>query len=223
MCKLPKALNVADGSRAKLRTAGDMSPCAAGSLLPPICRGKDATGALVPTSAGRSTEHADGFVHYSKGGFGRGVRPSFFHSAATCLHDPEARRNASRETSRGSGGPNEWPCVGCDREMGGPLPRSRSACATRADEQQKATKRKVQRMSRALRIECSLLWRGTKRLKRVSWLRGWWQVPPGQQQRPLLSAALHVCVACARQVTRDLALLVPCVARALHVPEISRV
>ena len=39
--------------------------------------------------------------------------------------------------------------------------------------------------------------------------RGWWQVPPGQQQRPLLSAALHVCVACARQVTRDLALLVP--------------
>ena len=35
----------------------------------------------------------------------RSVRPTFFHSAATCPHDPEARRNASRRTSRGSGGP----------------------------------------------------------------------------------------------------------------------
>src|SRR6266571_5228342 len=33
------------------------------------------------------------------------VRPTFFHSAATCLHEPEARRTASRRTSRGSGGP----------------------------------------------------------------------------------------------------------------------
>ena len=35
---------------------------------------------------------------------GSSDRPTFFHSAATCLHDPEARRNASRRTSRGSGG-----------------------------------------------------------------------------------------------------------------------
>src|SRR5205085_9117051 len=30
---------------------------------------------------------------------------TFFHSAATCLHSPTARRAASRKMSRGSGGP----------------------------------------------------------------------------------------------------------------------
>src|SRR5205814_8686932 len=33
------------------------------------------------------------------------ARLTFFHSAATCPHEPEARRTASRRTSRGSGGP----------------------------------------------------------------------------------------------------------------------
>src|SRR5689334_12542302 len=35
----------------------------------------------------------------------RRIGLTFFHSAATCLHEPEARRKASRRTSRGSGGP----------------------------------------------------------------------------------------------------------------------
>src|SRR5437764_7186146 len=39
----------------------------------------------------------------------------------TALSCAAARRNASRETSRGSGGPNERPCVGCDRELARPF------------------------------------------------------------------------------------------------------
>ena len=35
----------------------------------------------------------------------RMIRLTFFHSAATCPHEPEARRTASRRPSRGSGGP----------------------------------------------------------------------------------------------------------------------
>src|SRR5438045_867691 len=98
-----------------------MSPCAAGSLLPPIRRGKDATDALVPTSAGRSTEHADGFVHYSKGGFGRGVRPSFFRSAATCLHVPvRLTRGPAKDEARKRRA-NERHVVGCCEELGGVL------------------------------------------------------------------------------------------------------
>src|SRR5437870_8124509 len=38
----------------------------------------------------------------------------------TALSCAAARRNASREESRGSGGPNERPCVGCDRELARP-------------------------------------------------------------------------------------------------------
>ena len=120
MCKSPKALNVADGFRAKLRAAGDMSPCAAGSLLPPIRRGKDATGALVPTSAGRSTEHTDGFVHYSKGGFGRGVRPSFFRSAARGLTARGSRRVSVAQNEARKRRASERPRVGCCEELAGP-------------------------------------------------------------------------------------------------------
>ena len=48
---------------------------------------------------------------------GHCARLTFFHSAATCLHGPEARRNASRRTSRRRRRADERHVVGCCEEL----------------------------------------------------------------------------------------------------------
>src|SRR5205085_876459 len=65
-----------------------------------------AESALLPTSRGEDDEacaRAGCAAYLSKDS--EASRPTFFHSAATCLHSPAARRVASRKTRRGSAGP----------------------------------------------------------------------------------------------------------------------
>src|SRR5215475_9877010 len=87
-------------------------------------------------------------------------------SAALRLHVPVARRAASREARRGSAGPNERRCVGCDREMGGPILRSRSFCAARTDKQKKETKPRPCRWMSALWTNTRGYGAGAKRPER---------------------------------------------------------
>jgi len=74
------------------RTPDRMSPSEERALLP-TSRGKDDERALSPTALIYASAHSEA------------SRPTFFHSAATCPHEPEARRTASGRPSRGSGGP----------------------------------------------------------------------------------------------------------------------
>ena len=55
-----------------------------------------------------------------RGAYGARRANGFAVQPRTALSCAAARRNASREESRGSGGPNERPCVGCDRELARP-------------------------------------------------------------------------------------------------------
>jgi len=106
VCNVQGAHSVAGVSGAKPRAALCTSP----ALRVPVCQQVSlAKTLLVPSPqlvhpAGALNAQRDS-CRSPKVCIEGGVRPSFFHSAATCLHEPEARRIASRRTSRESGGP----------------------------------------------------------------------------------------------------------------------